>query len=82
MKGKRMLLIGTVFGLVLGWGMGYLRLPYFENNAAFWIGFLTCIGLLGLLLTFLIVWNKGKLLGNCLAKAVGKRGVRVRRYGC
>ena len=69
-----MLLVGTVFGLVLGWGMGYLRLPYFENNAAFWIGFLTCIGLLGLLLAFLIVWNKGKLLGQLSGKGGGKKG--------
>ena len=37
------MLIGVVLGMAIGWALGYLGLPYFQHDAAFAIGFATCV---------------------------------------
>ena len=57
MKGKKYLLVGLVFGILIGWVFGFLRLPYIEKNASFLLGFITSLIFISLLLMILTVWN-------------------------
>ncbi len=61
MKGKRYLLIGLVFGIMIGWALGFLRLPYIEKNFSFLLGFIAALVLVSLLLVLLNVWNQNLL---------------------
>lgn len=38
MQKKGFLLIGLVLGIAIGWPLGFLRLPFLENDASFWVG--------------------------------------------
>jgi len=60
MKGKGNILFSMVLGIMIGWALGFLRLPYIERNDSFWVGMLAGIGVMALLLFFLFVWNKNK----------------------
>ncbi len=44
------LLAGTLGGLICGWALGYLRLPYIRQNLGFYVGLLTGMALLALVL--------------------------------
>ena len=57
MKGKKHLLVGLVFGILIGWVFGFLRLPYIEKNSSFLLGFITSLIFISLLLMILTVWN-------------------------
>ena len=63
MKGKRHLLIGLVFGIMIGWVFGYLRFPYLEKNVSFLLGFIASLIFVSLLLMISIVWNRRFLHG-------------------
>jgi uncharacterized protein YjbI with pentapeptide repeats len=54
---KRQLLIGLVFGIMIGWVFGFLRFPYIEKNASFLLGFIAALVFVSLLLMILNVWN-------------------------
>ena len=58
MKEKINLLISIGLGAILGWILGFLRLPALENKFSFSLGFIACLTII--LLGFLIVhvWNK------------------------
>lgn len=45
MKGRKYLIIGLLIGGVIGWALGFLRLPLIEKNDSFWVGLLTGITL-------------------------------------
>jgi len=68
MKGKRYLLIGASLGLIIGWTLGFLRLPVLEKNHSFWIGFGTCLALILLIISILFVWNKSAVLTRLIGK--------------
>lgn len=57
MKGKKHLLVGLVFGILIGWVFGFLRLPHIEKNTSFLLGFITSLIFISLLLMILTVWN-------------------------
>jgi uncharacterized protein YjbI with pentapeptide repeats len=57
MKGKKHLLVGLIFGILIGWVFGFLRLPYIEKNTSFLLGFITSLVFVSLLLMILSVWN-------------------------
>jgi uncharacterized protein YjbI with pentapeptide repeats len=57
MKGKKYLLVGLVFGILIGWVFGFLRLPYIEKDTSFLLGFITSLIFISLLLMILSVWN-------------------------
>ncbi len=57
MKGKKHLLVGLVFGILIGWVFGFLRLPYIEKNTSFLLGFIASLIFISLLLMILTVWN-------------------------
>jgi uncharacterized protein YjbI with pentapeptide repeats len=63
MKGKRYLLIGLVFGMLIGWALGFLRLPYLEKNSSFLVGILSAWVLVSLVILVLYAWNRDFLLG-------------------
>ena len=42
-----------LFCFIVGWGFGYIRLPYLELNWSFWIGFVTSLGFVFSCLAFL-----------------------------
>lgn len=63
MKGQKYLLIGLVFGVMIGWALGFLRLPYIEKNFSFLLGFTTALVFVSLILMVLFVWNKPFLDG-------------------
>lgn len=68
MKGLLKFLVGAVLGGVLGWGLGYLRIPLIENNGSFWIGFAVSLSVVLFVVAGLFVWNKNSLL----MKAIGR----------
>lgn len=68
MKGKRNLLIGIVLGVLMGWALGFLRLPFITKNYSFLIGFGACLALMAFLLALLFVWNKNSLLVRMIGK--------------
>jgi uncharacterized protein YjbI with pentapeptide repeats len=59
MKGKRYLLIGLVLGMVIGWPLGFLRLPYLEENSSFLLGIFAGLALVSLMFLLLKLWNRG-----------------------
>jgi uncharacterized protein YjbI with pentapeptide repeats len=70
MKQKRYLLIGLVFGTIIGWAMGFLRLPLIEKNYSFWVGFVAALSLVSLVLLLLSARNTNFLLGRIGEKSV------------
>ena len=70
MKGKKHLLVGLVFGILIGWVFGFLRLPYIEKNTSFLLGFTTSLIFISLLLMILTVWNR-RFLHGLLANKEG-----------
>jgi uncharacterized protein YjbI with pentapeptide repeats len=75
MKGKRQLLIGLVFGIMIGWVFGFLRLPYIEKNTSFLLGFIASLIFISLLLMILTVWNN-RFLHRLFANKEGAGGVK------
>jgi uncharacterized protein YjbI with pentapeptide repeats len=63
MKGKKHLLVGLVFGILIGWVFGFLRLPHIEKSASFLLGFIASLIFISLLLMMLTVWNSRFLHG-------------------
>jgi uncharacterized protein YjbI with pentapeptide repeats len=60
---RKTLRLSVLFTCVLiGWVLGYLRLPYIEKNHSFWIGFLACLGLVLFLVLLRIIWNNNAFL--------------------
>lgn len=62
MKEKRNFLVGVVLGLLLGWTMGFVRMPFIDKNASFWVGFLACLSLLALMWMGIFIWKKNSQL--------------------
>ena len=62
MRPKRNLLIGVVLGAVIGWAVGFLRLPYIERNDSFWVGLAGGVSAVLLVVAVLFVWNRNSLL--------------------
>jgi uncharacterized protein YjbI with pentapeptide repeats len=58
MKGKKHLLIGLVFGSMMGWVFGFLRFPYLEKNTSFLLGFIAALVFVSLLFMILTAWNR------------------------
>jgi len=57
MKEKGYLLTGSLFGIVVGWAMGFLRLPYIEKNFSFLLGFIAALACASLVLLLMHLWN-------------------------
>jgi uncharacterized protein YjbI with pentapeptide repeats len=72
MKGKKHLLVGLVFGILIGWVFGFLRLPYIEKNTSFLLGFIASLVFTALLFMLLTVWNK-RFLHGLLSNKEGER---------
>jgi uncharacterized protein YjbI with pentapeptide repeats len=70
MKGKKHLLIGLVFGIMIGWVFGFLRFPYIEKNASFLLGFIASLVFVSFLLMILPVRNRRSLQGLITNKGV------------
>ncbi len=73
MKAAGNLLIGILLGGVIGWFLGFLRLPDIEKFPSFILGFIACLLLVLLALTFLFIRLKHvdllRLLGKSAANA-------------
>ncbi len=72
MKGKKQLLVGLVFGILIGWIFGFLRLPHIEKNTSFLLGFIASLIFMSLLFLLLTVWNRHFLHG-LLSNKEGER---------
>jgi uncharacterized protein YjbI with pentapeptide repeats len=70
MKGKKYLLVGLVFGILIGWVLGFLRLPYIEKNASFLLGFIASLIFISFLFMLLTVRNRRSLQGLISNKGV------------
>ena len=70
MKGKWYLLTGLVVGSILGWALGFLRLPYIEKNYLFLVGYMAALASVSLVLLLLTLWNR-----NFLSGLIGKKTV-------
>lgn len=68
MKAKRNLVIGLVLGGIMGWTLGFLRLPYLENNYAFGIGFISCLAIVLIGMALIFVWNKNQQFVQLMGK--------------
>ena len=58
MKGFWYLLIGGVLGLLMGWALGFLRLPALEMHHSFWVGFTGCFALMIMIILVLQLIKK------------------------
>ncbi|HNM24269.1 MAG TPA: pentapeptide repeat-containing protein [Saprospiraceae bacterium] len=57
MKRKTHILLVLIFGVVIGWALGFLRLPHLANNCSFWVGFFTALTSTSLVLLLIYIWN-------------------------
>ena len=80
MKGKRRLLVGLVFGIMMGWALGFLRLPYLEKNHSFLLGFITALVCVSLLIGLLTAWNRHFLPGLVEKKTVAGNSPGARTH--
>lgn len=71
MKGKWSLLVGLSIGILMGWSLGYLRLPYIEKDDSFLLGFISALAGLSLLLLLWSAWNRKGLLNKKVAREEG-----------
>jgi uncharacterized protein YjbI with pentapeptide repeats len=74
---KRQLLLGLVFGIMIGWVFGFLRFPYIEKNTSFLLGFIAALVFVSLLLMILNVRNKRFLHSLLANKEVGRNTERT-----
>jgi uncharacterized protein YjbI with pentapeptide repeats len=72
MKGKKQLLVGLVFGILIGWVFGFLRLPYIEKNTSFLLGFIASLIFISFLSLLLTIWNR-RFLHGLLSNKEGER---------
>lgn len=68
MREKRNILISIGLGFVLGWTLGFLRLPFLEKNHSFLLGFIACFSLVLLGLLIMYIWKKNTLYSNLFRK--------------
>lgn len=68
MKEKRNLLISIGLSAILGWTLGFLRLPFLEKNFSFLLGFIACLALVLLGLLIGSVWEKNNFLPYLFSK--------------
>jgi uncharacterized protein YjbI with pentapeptide repeats len=80
MQGKKYLLIGWVFGVIIGWVLGFLRLPYIEKNYSFLLGFIAALVFVSLLLLLLAARNKDFLHGLIGKKTAISTSHRTRTH--
>ncbi len=66
MKEKRNFLIGIILSGILGWTLGFLRLPSLEKNFSFLLGFIACLTIVSLGLLIMYVWRKKSSTSNTL----------------
>lgn len=78
MKGKKQLLIGLIFGVVIGWMLGFLRLPYIEKNYSFLLGFIAALVFIALSLLLLTAWD-GDFLHGIISKKTANRSANSTR---
>lgn len=64
MKEKRIFLIGVILSGILGWTLGFLRLPYLEKNYSFFLGFAACLSIISLGVLIIKIWKKNLLLAS------------------
>lgn len=69
MKEKKYFIAGLVFGLVIGWASGYLRLPYIETSTSFLPGFATGLACAAVALVLPSVWSRPGPTGKPTAAA-------------
>ena len=62
MKGKWLWFLGFALCGILGWSLGYLRVPYIESNHSFWVGFGFCAALGAFLLLVMLMVRRTTLL--------------------
>ena len=62
MKEKRNFLIGIFLSGIVGWTLGFLRLPYLDKNFSFLLGFIACLAIVFLVFIFLSIWEKNTSL--------------------
>lgn len=43
--------------MILGWALGYMKMPYIDRNDAFWIGVVGCLGLIGFMISLFRIWK-------------------------
>lgn len=46
--------------MLLGWVLGYMKMPYIDQNNAFWIGVVGCLGLIGFMISIFRIWKVNK----------------------
>lgn len=68
MREKKTLVICTVLGAILGWILGFLRLPFLENNFSFLLGFIACLSIVSIGLLVQYIWRKKPSTPSTLQK--------------
>ncbi|MDO8367554.1 MAG: pentapeptide repeat-containing protein [Saprospiraceae bacterium] len=80
MKGKKHLLNGLFFGMMIGWALGFLRLPYLEKNDSFLLGFIAALAIVSLTLILVTAWKRGFLPGLLGKKTVTEDAQKTRTH--
>lgn len=58
MKGKRGILVGLALGVIIGYALGFLRLPFIGYKDSFWLGLVVGIVICFFILLIIFTWNK------------------------
>lgn len=48
--------------MLLGWVLGYIKVPYIELDDTFWIGIIGCLGIMGFIISLFRIWNVQKAI--------------------
>lgn len=46
--------------MLLGWVVGYMKMPYIDRNGMFWIGVVGCLGFIGFIISLFRIWKVNK----------------------
>lgn len=82
MKATPYFLTGILLGTVIGWALGFLRIPYAERNISFLLGFITALAVVLLSLALALTRNERSLLARFSRKNSGEEqsGKTFRSY--
>jgi uncharacterized protein YjbI with pentapeptide repeats len=67
--------------MLTGWAFGFIRLPYIDEQYAFWIGFAGCAGLLVLVSALVRIWNHHSLIRYFEPQQYNSTGVPPQKAG-
>lgn len=61
MKATQNIFVGIIIGAIVGWSLGFLKIPNVENNFSWLVGFISCLAIVGLIFILIFIRIKFSL---------------------